>query len=107
VEEAHDMMREAVLIEEEFICESLPVSLIGMNSDLMRTYVRYVADRLLTQFGYPKIFMVENPFPFMEKISLDGKTNFFEQRVSEYSLTNKVSSDDKLFDMGGLDEDDF
>lgn len=107
IEEAHDMMREAVLIEEEFICESLPVSLIGMNSDLMRTYVRYVGDRLLTQFGYPKIFMVENPFPFMEKISLDGKTNFFEQRVSEYSLTNKSSSDDKLFDMGGLDEDDF
>lgn len=106
-EEAHAMMQEAVLIEEEFICESLPVSLIGMNSDLMRTYVRFVGDRLLTQFGYPKIFGVENPFSFMEKISLDGKTNFFEQRVSEYSLNNKATSDEKLFDMDGLEHDDF
>ena len=106
-EDAHDMMREAVFIEEEFICESLPVSLIGMNSDLMRKYIRFVGDRLLTQFGYPKIFFQENPFAFMEKISLDGKTNFFEQRVSEYSLSNKVASDEQLFDMGNLEADDF
>lgn len=107
VEEAHTMMREAVVIEEEFICESLPVSLIGMNSDLMRLYLRFVGDRLLTQFGYPKIFHQENPFPFMEKISLDGKTNFFEQRVSEYSMTQHVTSNEKLFDLGHVEDDDF
>ena len=107
VEEAHTMMREAVAIEEEFICESLPVRLIGMNSDLMRKYIRFVGDRLLTQFGYAKIFHDDNPFPFMEKISLDGKTNFFEQRVSEYSLTQHVVSNEKLFDsLGNVEEDD-
>lgn len=107
-EEAQTMMREAVLIEEEFICESLPVSLIGMNSDLMRRYIRFVGDRLLTQFGYPKIYGEENPFSFMEKISLDGKTNFFEQRVSEYSLPSKVASEEQLFDgLGDLDDESF
>jgi ribonucleotide reductase beta subunit family protein with ferritin-like domain len=106
-EEAHDMMRDAVAIEEEFICESLPVSLIGMNSELMRQYIRFVGDRLLTQFGYEKIFNETNPFAFMEKISLDGKTNFFEQRVSEYSMPKNTSNDEDLFRLGNLDTDDF
>jgi hypothetical protein len=105
--DAETMMRDAVEIEEEFICESLPVSLIGMNSDLMRQYVRYVADRLLVQFGYRKIFQVANPFSFMEKISLDGKTNFFEQRVTEYSMANSSVTEDTLFALGTLDDDDF
>tara|TARA_X000000950_G_scaffold223962_1_gene269967 strand:- start:3650 stop:4657 length:1008 start_codon:yes stop_codon:yes gene_type:complete len=86
---AHDIMREAVQIEEKFICESIPVSMIGMSSDLMKQYIHHIADRLLVQFGYSKIFYETNPFTFMNKISLDGKTNFFEQRVSEYNLVNK------------------
>jgi ribonucleotide reductase beta subunit family protein with ferritin-like domain len=103
--EAHNIMHQAVLIEEEFICESLPVDLIGMNNILMKQYIRYCADRLLVQFGYNKIYYDTNPFPFMEKISLDGKTNFFEQRVSEYSLSS-VSSQ-PLFVLENLDDDMF
>ena len=106
-EEAHGMMYEAVMIEEEFICESLPVKLIGMNSELMRSYIRFVADRLLIQFGYEKLFFAKNPFQFMEKISLDGKTNFFEQRVSEYSLVNNFTTDDSFSSLVDLDNDDF
>jgi hypothetical protein len=106
--EAHEMMRDAVKIEEEFICESLPVSLIGMNSELMRQYVRFVGDRLLTQFGYAKMFHETCPFAFMEKISLDGKTNFFEQRVSEYSLVKNISTSEQLFDhLGNVEDDNF
>jgi ribonucleotide reductase beta subunit family protein with ferritin-like domain len=106
-EDAEKMMRDAVDIEEEFICESLPVSLIGMNSGLMRQYIRFVADRLLVQFGYRKSFNVANPFPFMEKISLDGKTNFFEQRVTEYSMADASITEDKLFSLDSLENDDF
>ena len=106
-EEAHSMMNEAVIIEEEFICESLPVNLIGMNSDMMRTYIRFVADRLLSQFGYEKLYFVKNPFQFMEKISLDGKTNFFEQRVSEYSLVQNYTTNDSFSSLVNLDNDDF
>lgn len=95
--EAHQMMHQAVLIEEEFICESLPVRLIGMNQDFMKQYIRFCADRLLQQFGYSKLYFVSNPFPFMEKISMEGKTNFFEQRVTEYSL---ASSSSTSFDFG-------
>lgn len=101
-DEAHGIMRDALEIEEEFICDSLTVSMIGMNSDLMKQYVRFVADRLLVQFGYRKIYFVENPFPFMTKISLDGKTNFFEQRVSEYNLAGKISNSD-LFALDNLE----
>lgn len=101
--DAHRMMYEAVMIEEEFICDSLPVDLIGMNSDLMRVYIRYVADRLLLQFGYEKLFNVQNPFAFMEKISLDGKTNFFEQRVSEYSMIQQTPTSFPI----NLDDDNF
>jgi ribonucleoside-diphosphate reductase beta chain len=79
------MIREAVRLEKEFITEALPCSLIGMNSKMMGQYIEFVADRLLVQLGYPKIWNTMNPFPFMERISLEGKDNFFEKRVSNYS----------------------
>jgi ribonucleotide reductase beta subunit family protein with ferritin-like domain len=79
------IVKEAVVIEKEFITESLPCNLIGMNSDLMKQYIEFVADRLLTQLNYSKIYNSSNPFDFMEMISLRGKTNFFEKRVAEYS----------------------
>jgi ribonucleoside-diphosphate reductase subunit M2 len=98
-------MHQAVLIEEDFVTESLPVKLIGMNHDLMKTYIRFCADRLLHQFGYKKIYYEKNPFPFMEKISMDGKTNFFEQRVSEYSLSEMPS--DAIFELEDLEAETF
>jgi ribonucleotide reductase beta subunit family protein with ferritin-like domain len=76
---------EAVTIEQEFITEALPCSLIGMNAKLMKQYIEFVADRLLVQLGSEKVYKVANPFDFMELISLEGKTNFFEKKVSEYS----------------------
>jgi ribonucleotide reductase beta subunit family protein with ferritin-like domain len=79
------IVRQAVEIETEFICEALPCSLIGMNARDMTQYIQFVADRLLLQLGCSKIFKVTNPFDFMELISLEGKTNFFEKKVSEYS----------------------
>jgi ribonucleoside-diphosphate reductase subunit M2 len=89
----HELIKEAVDIETEFICEALPCRLIGMNSELMSQYIRFVADRLCVQLGYKKIYNVSNPFDFMELISLEGKTNFFERKVGEYSLANKKSED--------------
>jgi len=80
-----EIIREAVAIETEFICEALPCSLLGMNSRDMKQYIEFVADRLAVQFGIPKIYKSTNPFDFMELISLEGKTNFFEKKVSEYS----------------------
>jgi ribonucleoside-diphosphate reductase subunit M2 len=85
----HEIIKEAVDIEMEFICDALPCRLIGMNSDLMTQYIKFVADRLAVQLGYKKIYNVSNPFDFMELISLEGKSNFFERTVSEYSLANK------------------
>jgi len=82
---AHKMIREAVKCEKEFIIDALPCGLIGMNSKMMSQYLEFVADRLLVQLGYPKIWNTANPFPFMERISLEGKDNFFEKRVSNYS----------------------
>ena len=80
-----ELIREAVQIEKEFITESLPCRLIGMNSELMTQYIEFVADRLLVQLGYEKVWNSQNPFDFMEMISMTGKTNFFERRVAEYS----------------------
>ena len=80
-----DIIKEAVAIEQEFITDALPCSLIGMNAKLMRQYIEFVADRLLVQLGCEKVYKVTNPFDFMELISLEGKTNFFEKKVSEYS----------------------
>lgn len=79
----HEIIKEAVEIETEFICEALPCKLIGMNSDLMTQYIKFVADRLCVQLGYKKIYNVVNPFDFMELISLESKTNFFEKRNDE------------------------
>lgn len=79
------ILREAVDIEAKFICEALPCSLVGMNSREMILYIQFVADRLLQQLGLKKFYKASNPFDFMELISLEGKTNFFEKKVSEYS----------------------
>ena len=84
----YELIKEAVAIEKEFICEALPCKLIGMNQKLMQQYIEFVADRLIVQLGYPKLFNSSNPFDFMEMISLDGKTNFFEKRVGDYSLAS-------------------
>jgi ribonucleoside-diphosphate reductase subunit M2 len=89
----HEIIKEAVEIETEFICQALPCKLIGMNSQMMTQYIQFVADRLCVQLGYKKIYNVTNPFDFMELISLDSKCNFFEKRVSEYALANKTTSE--------------
>jgi len=86
--DAHALVSEAVAIEKEFICDALPCALIGMNSALMKTYLEFVADRLLVGLGYKKIWNATNPFSFMERISLEGKDNFFEKRVSSYALAS-------------------
>lgn len=78
------LITDAVKIEQEFIIDALPVDLIGMNSKLMSQYIEFVADRLLVALGYQRLYNVSNPFDFMEMISLQGKTNFFEKRVAEY-----------------------
>ena len=90
----HEIIKEAVEIETEFICEALPCRLIGMNSELMTQYIQFVADRLCVQLGYKKIYNASNPFEFMELISLEGKTNFFEKRNDSYALANKTVTDD-------------
>jgi ribonucleoside-diphosphate reductase beta chain len=92
-ETVHNIFSDAVDIEIEFITESLPCNLIGMNSILMSQYIKYVADRLLQQLSYKKLYNETNPFGFMEKIGLDNKTNFFEKRVSEYKKAGVMSSD--------------
>src|ERR1044071_8967756 len=98
-----DIITNAVAIEKEFVTDALPVKLIGMNAELMCQYIEFVADRLLVALGCPKLYNATNPFDFMELISLQGKTNFFEKRVGEYQkagvMTNK---DDNVF---SLDED--
>ena len=86
VDVIHEIFKEAVSIEKEFICDSLKCDLIGMNKKLMGEYIEFVADRLLTQLGYDKIYNTQNPFEFMNQIGMDGKTNFFEQRVTEYQI---------------------
>ena len=94
----HDIIKEAVEIEIEFICEALPCRLIGMNSILMTQYIKFVADRLSVQLGYKKIYNVINPFDFMEMISLESKVNFFERLNDSYALADKSqSSEDFAF----------
>ncbi|BCU03784.1 ribonucleoside-diphosphate reductase small chain [Pandoravirus japonicus] len=88
---------EAVEIEKEFVSESLPVALIGMNAGLMCQYIEFVADRLLVSLGCEKHYKTPNPFPWMELISLEGKTNFFERRVGEYAKAG-VSSRERTRD---------
>ena len=94
-----EIIKEAVEIEKEFICSSLPCKLISMNSKSMSEYIEFVADRLIQQLGYSKIYNTSNPFDFMELISIEGKTNFFEKRVGEYALANKEKSDDIFNDL--------
>merc|ERR1712115_307630 len=86
------IVSEAVEIEIEFLTDALPVKLIGMNCDLMSIYIKFVADRLLSELSCQKIYNVENPFDFMENISLDGKTNFFEKRVGDYQKAGVMST---------------
>lgn len=94
----HEIIRDAVAIEHEFVCDSLPVELIGMNSALMCQYIEFVADRLLYSLGVSKIYNVKNPFDWMDMISLQGKTNFFEKRVGEYSKAGVgVSAEEQVF----------
>uniref|UniRef100_A0A6I8S2C3 Ribonucleoside-diphosphate reductase subunit M2 n=1 Tax=Xenopus tropicalis TaxID=8364 RepID=A0A6I8S2C3_XENTR len=93
-----EIIIDAVKIEQEFLTEALPVELIGMNCKLMKQYIEFVADRLLLELGFKKIFKSENPFDFMENISLEGKTNFFEKKVAEYQKMGVMSkATDKQF----------
>jgi ribonucleoside-diphosphate reductase beta chain len=88
-----ELIMEAVEFEKEFITEALPVSLIGMNSKMMKQYIEFVADRLVTEIGYSPIYGATNPFDWMELISLTGKTNFFEKRVSEYQKAGVMTKE--------------
>jgi ribonucleotide reductase beta subunit family protein with ferritin-like domain len=92
-----EIIKEATEIEKEFITDALPCRLIGMNSKLMTQYIEFVADRLSVQLGYDKIYNSSNPFDFMELISVETKTNFFERTNSEYAMSN-CKKDDKIFD---------
>ena len=96
-----EIIKEAVELEIEFITESLPCNLIGMNMTLMKQYVQYVADRLLLMLGLDRIYKVENPFEWMELISVQGKTNFFEKRVGEYSNAANTKAEDNVFSLEG------
>ncbi len=100
-----DIIADAVRIEQEFVTESLPVNLIGMNADLMCEYIEFVADRLLTELECPKLYNATNPFDFMEMISLQGKTNFFEKRVGDYQKAGVMKKDDDNQARFSLDED--
>jgi len=99
----HDMFREAIEIEKEFIVESLPCKLIGMNSDLMKQYIEFVGDRLLVQLGYDKIFKTSNPFSFMDAISLSNKTNFFEHRTTQYQKANLTVTTNNQIDASTIE----
>lgn len=97
-ETIHRIVNDAVQIEKQFVTEAIPVELIGMNSKLMTQYIEFVADRLIYALGYKKIYNTQNPFEWMDMISLQGKTNFFEKRVGDYQKANVMSStEDKVF----------
>lgn len=102
-EDIRTIILDAVEIEKEFVTDALPVKLIGMNSDLMQQYIEFVADRLLLELGNEKEFNVSNPFDFMEMISIQGKTNFFEKRVAEYQKAGVMAG--KENQNFSLDED--
>ena len=102
-QQVKDIIMNAVAIEKIFVSDAIPVRLIGMNAEMMCTYIEFVADRLLVALGYSKVYNAVNPFDFMELISLQGKTNFFEKRVGEYKKSSVgVGKDDNVFK---LDED--
>jgi len=100
----HQIINEAVTVEKAFVCDALPVSLIGMNSDLMGQYIEFVADRMLRDLGYRPYYGSQNPFDWMDMISLEGKTNFFEKRVAEYQKSGVMQSIDKK--RGNCENDD-
>ena len=105
--EVHEMFKEAVDIEIEFITQAIPCNLLGLNSDLMTQYIQFVADRLLTQVGYSKIWNINKcPLDFMERISLDNKTNFFDNRVSDYSKAS-IQNKKETLTFSNDDDDDF
>ena len=106
-ETVYDLIRDAVLIEQDFVTAALPVSLIGMNAVLMNQYIEFVADHLLVSLDLKKIYNVTNPFDFMETISLQGKTNFFEKRVGEYQKAGvkNSTSDSKEMHLFAVDQD--
>ena len=104
VETLYELIGDAVTIEKEFVTSALPVELIGMNSKTMCTYIEFCADRLLLALGAPKLYNAVNPFDWMELISLQGKTNFFEKRVGEYAKSGVgVKEEDKQFTTEDLD----
>jgi ribonucleoside-diphosphate reductase beta chain len=98
VDMVNQIIKDGVDIETEFITEALPVRLIGMNDKMMKEYIQFVANRLAVQLGTPKIYEARNPFDFMEMISLEGKTNFFENKVSEYAFVRE-RADEVIFDL--------
>ena len=100
VSQVQEIIADAVAIEKDFVREAIPVRLIGMNADLMCQYIEFVADRLLLSLNCPKIYNATNPFDFMELISLQGKTNFFEKRVAEYQKAGVTGNrDDNTFSL--------
>ena len=103
--EVREIILDAVEIEKEFILEALPVKLIGMNSELMSQYIEFVADRLLVELGNAKEFNVANPFDFMDMLSIQGKSNFFEKRVSEYQKAGVLSNTSQTAGGFTIDED--
>jgi ribonucleoside-diphosphate reductase beta chain len=104
-ETVQGIIRDAVEIEKEFVTDALPVALIGMNAKLMSQYIEFVADRWLGELGYNKIFNTTNPFDFMEMISLQGKTNFFEKRVGDYQKSGVLTSTENNASAFSLDDD--
>jgi ribonucleoside-diphosphate reductase beta chain len=102
-EKVREIITNAVEIEKEFVTDALPVKLIGMNSDLMGQYIEFVADRLLVELGNDRVYNATNPFDFMDMISIQGKTNFFEKRVGEYQKAGVLAGkENQAF---SLDED--
>jgi ribonucleoside-diphosphate reductase beta chain len=105
VEKVTEVITNAVIIEKEFVSDALPVKLIGMNCDMMCQYIEFCADRLLLALGCSKYYNASNPFPFMEMISLQGKTNFFEKRVAEYQKAGVMNKNNEANNVFKLDED--
>jgi len=102
-ERVREIIEEAVAIETVFITESISCSMLGMNTEMMKQYIKFVGDRLMIQLGYSKIWKVTNPFDFMEMISIQNKTNFFEDRVSDYSKASVDNNEeDKKFDLNAI-----
>ena len=104
-EEVQEIVTGAVVAEKKFVTEALPVDLIGMNKELMAQYIEFVADRLLVALGSPKVYNVSNPFEWMDMISLQGKTNFFEKRVGDYQKAGVMSASEGGAHAFNLDAD--